>query len=319
MAESKPKSKRATRRYQLIDLPKYVQQPLKLQPLKLLQPQQQQQQSQQPLRRPKSEIVRELRRLRSTPIRLDDEEPAATTLLAPAAAAAAARPLRSLEQLQALHLTRHRLEQLLGSSAFEQTALNCFVRLNINPGDVPAEHRIAEIVGIVHLPEGYYVGKLPTNIALQLRYEDVVLQHEFNVISNMAFTPDEFAYWRDNCVCQAIELPTTELLARKKLELYNALNGELRAASILLKTNSRIPTALPMRPVPRVSLLERFGGVYPWKLQRPPPIVQSDDAAPSSEPAAAAAAAAAELEAINEQLEAQRSETALPPPANSAE
>ncbi|KAH8386464.1 hypothetical protein KR093_000764, partial [Drosophila rubida] len=221
------------------------------------------------LHRPKAEILRELRRLRATSVRADDDDPdeLQLTLSLPAAPA---KPVRTLEQLDALRLTRHRIKQLLGCSGFDQVLSNCFVRLNVNAGGVPPEYRIAEIVLVDELAEGYYVDKLATNVVLHLRYEDVVQKHELNDISNMAFTREEFELWRDNCICQAIEWPTTELVARKKIDLYNALNSEGKAPSPpsqqsgLLAANS-----MPMRPVPRGGLLERFGGTYPWKLQRP--------------------------------------------------
>ncbi|XP_002060113.2 RNA polymerase-associated protein RTF1 homolog [Drosophila virilis] len=262
------------------------------------------------LHRPKSEIVRELRRLRSLPVRSDDDEEQDPT----AAAAAAAEPIRTLEQLDALRLTRHRIEQLLHSTTFEQAVRSCFVRLNINPINVLPEYRIAEIMDITELPEGYYVGKTPTNIALQLRYEDLVMKHELNDISNMAFTREEFDFWHDNCICQAIEWPTTELISQKKVELYNALNSEGKISS-LLKQNGLLPLAMPMRPVPKGGLLERLGGVYPWKLQRPPP-PPPPPALPNPElEAVAGSEGSGELtrpEPGSEELEARRSEPMIP-------
>ncbi|XP_034486914.1 RNA polymerase-associated protein Rtf1 [Drosophila innubila] len=255
-------------------------------------------------RRPKSEILRELRRLRAGPLRLDDEE----ELVAPAPA----KPVRTLDEFDALRLTRHRIKQLLRSTSFEQAVRNCFVRLNISALNVPPEYRIAEILGVEELPVGYYVDKTPTNIVLHLRYDDLVEKHELNDLSNMAFTREEFELWRDNCVCQAIEWPTTELVARKKIELYNALNSEGKLTTVL-QQNGLVSLAMPMRPAPRAGLLERFGGVYPWKLQRPatpspsptPPAPETSSDG-SSDGSLASAKPELELETLNEELEAQR-------------
>ncbi|XP_023174057.1 RNA polymerase-associated protein RTF1 homolog [Drosophila hydei] len=221
--------------------------------------------------RPKSEIVRELQRMRHLPMRVDED---AVEVDTEEGVTPASVPIRTLEQLDALRLTRHRIEQLLRCTNFELAVLSCFVRLNVNPMNVPLEYRIAEIMGTTELAEGYYVGKTPTNIVLHLRYEDLVVKHELNDISNMAFTPEEFDYWHDNCICQGIEWPTIELISRKKVELYNALNSEGKLTSIL-KHTGLMPLAMPMRPVPKGELLERMGGIYPWKLQRPPPPLPS--------------------------------------------
>ncbi|EDW05656.1 uncharacterized protein Dmoj_GI11152 [Drosophila mojavensis] len=219
--------------------------------------------------RPKSEIVWELQRMRSLPVRVDDDIGEVNVVVDELGGPNATVPARTLVQLDALRLTRHRLEQLLRCNNFEATVRSCFVRLNVNPMTVPAEYRIAEIMGTSELAEGYYVGKTPTNIVLHLRYEDLVEKHELNDISNMAFTTEEFDFWHDNCICQGYEWPTVELISRKKIEIYNALNSEGKLSS-MLKQNGLLPTAMPMRPVPKGGLLERSGRVYPWKLQRPP-------------------------------------------------
>lgn len=208
-------------------------------------------------RRPQSEIVRELRRLSTLPTPIDEDE-----LDKPPPPS---KPIESLELLNPLHLTRHRIEQLLQCEKFEETVSNCFVRLNVNEADNPTpDYRIAEIMCVERLSQGYYVDKMPTNIALHLRFEDLLERHELNDISNMPFTQEEFDLWHDNCICQAIDFPTTELVARKKLEIYNALNSGIKVSPLLTG-----PKAMPMRPLPRGSLPERIGGVYPWKLKGP--------------------------------------------------
>ncbi|TDG39494.1 hypothetical protein AWZ03_014084 [Drosophila navojoa] len=219
--------------------------------------------------RPKSEILWELQRMRSMPVRVDDDIGEVNVVVDVMGGPKATMPARTLVQLDALRLTRHRLEQLLRCNNFEATVRNCFVRLNVTPMTVPAEYRIAEIMGISELAEGYYVGKTPTNIVLHLRYEDLVEKHELNDVSNMAFTTEEFDFWHDNCICQGYEWPTLELISLKKIEIYNALNSESKFSS-MLKQSGLLPVPIPMRPEPKGGLLERSGRVYPWKLQRPP-------------------------------------------------
>lgn len=205
--------------------------------------------------RPQSEILKELRRLSTLTTSVDDEEREKQV---------SSEPVRTLKDLDALRLTRYRIVQLLQCYNFEAIIRDCFVRLNVNADSPIPDYRIAEIMSVERLSQGYYVGTTPTNIALHLRFEDLLERHELNDISNIAFTQEEFDLWHDNCICQAIDFPTSDLIARKKLEIYNALNTDIKVSSM----QTDILT-LPMRPKPRGSLLDRFGGVYPWKLQRP--------------------------------------------------
>ncbi|EDW81928.1 uncharacterized protein Dwil_GK25522 [Drosophila willistoni] len=299
-----------------------------------------------PRRRPTSEIVSELRRLRASPLRIDDETE--SWAIGHERSPPPARPVRTLEQLEQLRLSRHRLEQLLLRPAFEQAVSNCFVRVHINAeatAEMP-EYRIAEVITAVELSEGYYVdspveaggkgnrnGSLPTNMALRLRYDDVIKQHELTEISNMPFSRREFELWRDNCINQAIEPPTSETIARKKIELYNALNSEAKSIAMIQQA-----WTLPIRMPNRGDLLERHGAVYPWQLQRPPLPKPSPMAVGSTDTSIGEASLLAslssksssmnmsqsessqfqqpeepeiEIEAINEELEAQRSLTRL--------
>ncbi|KAH8368553.1 hypothetical protein KR084_012902 [Drosophila pseudotakahashii] len=217
-------------------------------------------------RRPAAEIVRELRHLRSSPLRIDDEDeswmegherPPTPDL-----------PVASRDQLEQLRLSRHRIGMLLVRPAFEQAVTGCFVRVNVNGQEELPDYRIAEILGLGELDLGYQVGEIPTNVALRLRYEDLVMLHEINDVSNLAFTQEEFALWRDNCVNQALSPPTSHMVTRKKIELYNALQCEARALSLIQRTFS-----FALRPPQKCSIVERHGAVYPWRLKHPLPLI----------------------------------------------
>ncbi|XP_017119171.1 RNA polymerase-associated protein RTF1 homolog [Drosophila elegans] len=222
--------------------------------------------SRQRSRRPAAEIVRELRRLRATPLRIDDEDEswAEGHERRPAPDV----PLSSCRELEQLRLSRHRIGLLLVRPAFEQAVTGCFVRVNINGREELPDYRIAEVLGLGELDLGYQLEEVPTNVALRLRYEDLVVLHEIGDISNLAFTQEEFEWWRDNCVSQAISPPTTHTVARKKVELYNALQGEARALATI-----RRGVTFKLRPPHKSGIMERHGGVYPWRLQHPLPLI----------------------------------------------
>lgn len=80
-------------------------------------------------RRPAAEIVRELRRLRSTPLRVEDDNEywAGNQEKAPPPDL----PVTSLAQLEQLRLTRHRISLLIVRPFFEQAVTGCFVRVNM--------------------------------------------------------------------------------------------------------------------------------------------------------------------------------------------
>ncbi|KAH8238574.1 hypothetical protein KR032_010571, partial [Drosophila birchii] len=213
-------------------------------------------------RRPASEIVRELRRLRSTPLRVDDDNELWTGNMERVPTPDV--PVTSLEQLEPLRLTRHKISQLIVRPFFEQAVTGCFVRININHPDEVPEHRIAEILEILELDYGYKLDEIPTNLALKLRYDDLIVPHEITDVSNMAFTRDEFELWRDNLVHQAIQPPTTSMVTRKKIELYNAMQAEAKGLALI-----RQSFHLTIRPPEKGGILERHGGVYPWRLKKP--------------------------------------------------
>ncbi|EDV34940.1 uncharacterized protein Dana_GF22456 [Drosophila ananassae] len=218
------------------------------------------------VRRPQAEIVRELRRLRASPLRIEDENELWTgTQEKPPPPDI---PIATREQLDQLRLSRYRISQLLVRPAFEQAVTGCFVRVNVNTDEEMPDYRIGEILGLAELDFGYKVDEIPTNIALRLRYEDLILQHEINDISNLAFTKDEFELWRDNCVNQAIDPPTTGMVARKRVELYNAMQSEAKALALIRQNFTHA-----MRPPQRGGILERHGGIYPWRVQMPKPMI----------------------------------------------
>ncbi|KAH8280677.1 hypothetical protein KR018_002584, partial [Drosophila ironensis] len=216
--------------------------------------------SQRRPRRPAAEIVRELRHLRASPLRIDDEN----ELWAPGfeRPPPPERPVATMEQLEPLRLTRYRISLLLVRPAFEQAVTGCFVRVNVNHEGEQPEYRIGEILGLAEMEYGYKVDEVPTNYTLRLRYEDLIVQHEINDVSNLAFTREEFQLWQDNCVNQAIDPPTSGMVTRKKIELYNAMQCEAKALALIRQNFQH-----PLRPPQKGGILERHGSAYPWRLK----------------------------------------------------
>ncbi|BFG00766.1 RNA polymerase-associated protein Rtf1 [Drosophila madeirensis] len=213
-------------------------------------------------RRQIANMKRELRSLKPLTLRVGDErdeQPQKPSLVD--------RPVKRLDQLEPVRLTRHRLIQLLLRPAHEQSVLGCFVRVRTSVQGEPPIYHVAEIMDIKQVVLGYLVDELPTNIGLRLRYQGTVTTHELNDISNVSCTQPEFQLWYDWCVNQAIRPPTLGLVASKRMELHHALQSEAKAVALIKQGFTLI-----MRPVPRGGILERHGAKYPWRLQRPPQV-----------------------------------------------
>ncbi|KAH8409171.1 hypothetical protein KR009_009814, partial [Drosophila setifemur] len=211
-------------------------------------------------RRSTSEIVRELKLLRASPLRFEEDDDLWTG--GQNKPPPPDYPLERREQLEKLRLSRYRISMLLVRPAFEQAVSGCYARVNINGEDELPKFRIAEILGLEELDFGYKVDEIPTNMALRLRYEDVVALHEINDVSNLEFTNREFEFWQDNCINQAIDPPTTGLVARKKIELYNAMQCEAKALTVI-----RQNFVHTLKPTQKRGILERHGRAYPWRLK----------------------------------------------------
>ena len=70
------------------------------------------------------------------------------------------------EELGRIRLSRFKLERWVHAPFFNDTVLNCFVRVNIGTNDGKAVYRVTEIVGVKETPKVYDFGSSKTNKVL---------------------------------------------------------------------------------------------------------------------------------------------------------
>jgi len=144
--------------------------------------------------------------------------------------------LETLDQLEQIRLSRHKIEKFVHLPIFKRTAVGCFVRIGIgnNPTDQQnkAVYRVAEIVEICETAKTYNVGKSKTNIGLKLRHgrDERVFRVAF--VSNQPFTFSEFIKWKNECEKAHIELPNVQTIDTKANDINKALNYRFSSADV---------------------------------------------------------------------------------------
>lgn len=89
----------------------------------------------------------------------------------------------TLEEMNNLKISRHKLEKFINLPIFEKTVMGCFVRINIgnNTSSQKLVYRVAEITAVVETPKIYSFGSGRTNKGLRLKHgaQERVFRLEF--------------------------------------------------------------------------------------------------------------------------------------------
>ncbi|XP_017111310.1 RNA polymerase-associated protein RTF1 homolog [Drosophila elegans] len=128
------------------------------------------------------------------------------------------------EQLSQAMLARHQLESFLDKPVFEQTVVECFVRVNVGHGSANC---VYQVVGLYRDSEDYLLGSKRTNLVLSLKHGAQKRYSRMDVVSNQPITHEEFCRWnapfyRDDVDCTEWVKPTLLEIARKQLEIQRA-------------------------------------------------------------------------------------------------
>ncbi|KNC22341.1 hypothetical protein FF38_04550, partial [Lucilia cuprina] len=138
------------------------------------------------------------------------------------------RFINTRDELNKIRLSRFKMERFINLPIFERTVLNCFVRISIgNNGQKPV-YRVAEIVGVVETAKIYNLGKTRTNRGLRLKHGNQERVFRLEFISNQEFTESEFSKWREICVQQNVQMPSSSLIEKKLADIKEALNYEFK-------------------------------------------------------------------------------------------
>lgn len=142
--------------------------------------------------------------------------------------------ISTLEELNKLRISRHKLEKFINLPIFEKTVVGCFVRINIGNNNANGKlvYRVAEITAVVETPKVYTFGGARTNKGIKLKHgtQERVFRLEF--VSNQDFTESEFEKWKEICARYVVEFPTIDLIEQKKKDVQAALNYEFKDSDI---------------------------------------------------------------------------------------
>lgn len=160
--------------------------------------------------------------------------------------------ITTLDEMNKLRLSRHKLETFINLPIFEKTIVGCFVRVNISPinSKSPQQlgYKMAEIVAVVETPEVYLFGNhIRTNKKIRLRHGNHERTDSMAFVSNQDFTISEFQDFQHNCKVDAVRLPNIIRIAQKKEKVDKAL--ELLKQTSIKRVNQHCIS--PPQPISR--------------------------------------------------------------------
>lgn len=149
----------------------------------------------------------------------------------------------TLADLKSLQLKRDRIEQWVYSRFFDDTAKDLFVKISVGNHSVTKEHmyRIAQITKIIEGQISYHVseGKTRTRKQCIVNIHGNPRTFKMSFISNRPFDEDDFIKWQEKIIADGQNMPSRELVSRKKRELQAALNHNYTDEDIAYEVSER--------------------------------------------------------------------------------
>ena len=125
----------------------------------------------------------------------------------------------TMEEVQKIRLSRHRMEVWVHEPFFSEVVIGCFVRIGIGNGtDGNQVYKCAEIVEV---EEGqiYSLGKTKTKKRIKLRHGLEEKYFKMASISNQDFTPQEFSRWKGDMDDNDLRVADGKSASRKAAKL----------------------------------------------------------------------------------------------------
>ncbi|KAG0220490.1 hypothetical protein BGX31_010949 [Mortierella sp. GBA43] len=134
-----------------------------------------------------------------------------------------ARKPGTLEDLNSIRLSRDRLEKWCYSPFFKDTVVGCYVRLSLGPdSNRQPVYRITEIIGVGKQSKIYQVGSTSTNLTLTLKHGKAEKGFSMDIISNGAFTEDEFRRYESVLRSEKLDISTQDHVENKRKDIERA-------------------------------------------------------------------------------------------------
>lgn len=132
----------------------------------------------------------------------------------------------SLEDLNIIRLSRHKLSKWCHAPFFKETVIGCFARIAIglDPKLNTAVYRIAQICDVIETTKVYALGETRTNKVFRVKHgkDERIFRGEF--ISDSQFKEEEYQTWVQAVKNSNMDLPSKEFFESKKRHIQNALN-----------------------------------------------------------------------------------------------
>lgn len=141
--------------------------------------------------------------------------------------------IKTRNELNAIRLSRHKMEKFVHLPFFDRVVNGCFVRIGIgNNSNGRPVYRVAEVVGVYETAKIYQLGSTRTNKGLKLKHggQERVFRLEF--VSNQEFSESEFQKWIEACAASGVELPEKNRIPVKTKDIREALTYEFNEADI---------------------------------------------------------------------------------------
>lgn len=191
----------------------------------------------------------------------DQKAPAAKA--SPNASFAAKSAAITPEVVHSVSLTRNQLEQLQFRSSFQDTVVDCFVRVasgSAASSDAAQSqlYRFAQVHTIAEYPRPYRLNQSLTRRALVLQFGASRKTFRLDVISNSPATDREVDRWKQEMQRCSLSLPSLEKLQERASEITRALNAALTDDEITAMVKEKqILEQLVTTPSGRSSLMRR--------------------------------------------------------------
>jgi RNA polymerase-associated protein RTF1 len=122
----------------------------------------------------------------------------------------------SLEQIQKIRLSRHRMEHWVHEPFLAEVVVGCFVRIGIGTGkDGNQVYKCAEITGVED-GSAYTLGNTRTRKRIKLKHGVEEKLFKMASISNADFTPQEFARWKADMEDHSLRVINEKGVAKKE-------------------------------------------------------------------------------------------------------
>lgn len=143
----------------------------------------------------------------------------------------------TLEELNTVRMTRHKIEKWCHAPFFNATSVGCFVKVGLGMSrDGQQVYRLCQVMEVSEGPKVYSLdppkNSIKTNKLYKLRHGKEERSFRLEYISNRDVDANDFAAWKERMERDKVDLPTRGHVESKRKDLQNALNYNYKDSDI---------------------------------------------------------------------------------------